>query len=154
MRPARPSDLDTVLQIENRAGRERWTRDRLRESQEHPFGEILVEDVEGRVAGHVIALVVAGEAEIISLAVDPDHQRRGVGTRLLGACLQRWDEAGIERVVLEVRVDNAAAIALYRGASFVRVGERQAYYADGTDALILARSGAPGLTPFGREPSS
>jgi [ribosomal protein S18]-alanine N-acetyltransferase len=82
---------------------------------------------------------VLDEAEVHTIAVDPDHRRRGVGGVLLAGLLEALAAREVATVHLEVRADNDAALALYAAHGFVRVGLRPAYYADGTDALLLRR---------------
>jgi len=84
--------------------------------------------------------VVDGEADVQTVAVAPAAQGRGVGARLLGALLERAVEQGARRVTLEVRADNAVAIALYRRHGFARVAVRRGYYQpEGADAWIMQR---------------
>lgn len=80
---------------------------------------------------------VVDELEILNIAVDPAHRRHGHGKNLLGLVLQVARKMDIERAVLEVRVHNSAALALYTSMHFKKVGERLGYYADtGENALI------------------
>lgn len=79
----------------------------------------------------------AGEMEIVNLAVAPKWRRRGFGRRILDMVLQVARKMGMQRVSLEVRPSNGAALALYAAAGFVGVGRRRRYYPDtGEDALI------------------
>lgn len=145
LRRATDADLAALLSIEARAGQESWSDDALRGLLDHPCGEDWVRTERGAVIAHLLALVVADEAEIITVAVDPEHHRRGHGRALLDAVLDGWGARGVSRVFLEVRIDNAPARALYAAAGFAEVGRRRRYYADGTDALVLERRlGRPG----------
>jgi tRNA threonylcarbamoyl adenosine modification protein YeaZ/ribosomal-protein-alanine acetyltransferase len=77
------------------------------------------------------------EYEIHTIGVDPAYQGRGIGRRLLAELLN-FAAGGV--VHLEVRTDNAAAIALYRSVGFTQVGLRRRYYrASGADAYIMQR---------------
>jgi ribosomal-protein-alanine N-acetyltransferase len=77
------------------------------------------------------------EYEVHTIGVDPAYQGRGIGRRLLNELL---NFAAGGTVYLEVRTDNAAAIALYRSAGFVNVGLRRRYYrASGADAYTMRR---------------
>lgn len=79
----------------------------------------------------------AGEMEILNLAVEPARRRQGLGRRILLMALQVARKMGMQRVSLEVRQGNAAAIALYESAGFTCTGRRSGYYPDtGEDALI------------------
>lgn len=80
---------------------------------------------------------VGAQAEIHTLAVDPAHQRRGVGRALLRAVL---DHARGATVFLEVRTDNESAIQLYRSEGFEVIGTRRRYYRpSGADAFTMRR---------------
>jgi ribosomal-protein-alanine acetyltransferase len=84
-----------------------------------------------------LGLLPPYEYEIHTIGVDPAFQGQGIGRRLLDALLDFADRAA---VFLEVRTDNAAAIALYRSAGFVQVGMRRRYYrVSGADAYTMRR---------------
>ncbi len=81
---------------------------------------------------------VLEEAHITILAVHPEYQHQGLGQVLLYSLLKTADLRGLERVTLEVRVSNQAAISLYQKFGFKIAGNRQGYYQDnGEDALVL-----------------
>jgi ribosomal-protein-alanine N-acetyltransferase len=110
------------------------------------FGLIAAEDggQAAGVAGFVLARVMAGEAEILTLAVAPRCRRRGVGRALLDAASLMAEQRGAQAMFLEVASDNAAALALYVLAGFSQAGVRRGYYrrpgrAAG-DALVLRRA--------------
>lgn len=80
---------------------------------------------------------------VLALGVHPEHRRRGVGRALLAALLDRAARAQLLRVELQVRADNAPAIALYTQAGFQIEGRRRAFVRedDGRliDDLLMAR---------------
>ena len=77
------------------------------------------------------------EYEIHTIGVDPAYQGRGIGRRMLDELLN-IAAGGV--VHLEVRTDNAAAIALYRSVGFTEVGLRRRYYRiSGADAYTMRR---------------
>ena len=86
--------------------------------------------------GFILARAVGGEAEILTLAVEPTMRGQGLGRALLRAAAQHAHTLGVANLFLEVGIDNPAALALYAGQGFVRVGQRKAYYS-GKDALVL-----------------
>ncbi|MCU0904182.1 MAG: GNAT family N-acetyltransferase [Tabrizicola sp.] len=95
-------------------------------------------------AGLLLGRAVAGEAELLTLAVAPDSRRRGLGRKLVARFLYQSRLRGAERAFLEVAADNTAATGLYESAGFTRAGMRPGYYQtpDGTriDALVLSRA--------------
>ena len=97
---------------------------------------------EGELIGFSLARVVAGEAELLLLAVRPDSRGRGIGKSLVehfhGAARSR----GADRLHLEVR-DGNPAVKLYENSGFTIVGRRRRYYSGAQgelyDALSLSR---------------
>ena len=91
--------------------------------------------------GFSLFRTIGGEAELLLLAVAPDHQGRGIGRRLLDEFVARARAAGAARVHLEVR-DGNPAVEMYCRAGFAPAGRRQKYYrgTDGRqfDAITLA----------------
>jgi [ribosomal protein S18]-alanine N-acetyltransferase len=77
------------------------------------------------------------EYEIHTIGVDPAYQGQGIGRRLVSQLLE---SAADSVIFLEVRTDNAPAIALYESFGFVNVGLRRRYYrASGADAYTMKR---------------
>lgn len=91
-------------------------------------------------AGFVLALDLHRECEILSLGVLPERRREGIGSALLDCVCFEGRVRGAECVVLEVAVDNSAALALYTGRRFMPVGYRRNYYRQESrraDAVVL-----------------
>ncbi|MEM8653459.1 MAG: GNAT family N-acetyltransferase [Pseudomonadota bacterium] len=82
---------------------------------------------------------IAGEAELLTLAVDPVHQGRGIGAELMRTWLARAAQT-CDRAFLDVASDNARALALYTAQGFEIIARRKGYYPRPTgtaDALIM-----------------
>ena len=93
-------------------------------------------------AGFVLSRLAAGEAEILSIAVDPSQRSRGLAQKLLTLHLRRLAGLGCQTIFLEVDEDNQPARRLYRRAGFGEVARREAYYGKGPGAraaLVLRR---------------
>jgi len=125
------------------AGRGRaWRADELAQLLADP--QVIVA---GTAEGFVLARIVAGEAEILTVATEPAARRRGLARAALDALHAEAARRGADRVFLEVGAGNHAARALYQALGYRQVGLRAGYYAhpDGQreDALVLER----GLTP-------
>lgn len=93
--------------------------------------------------GFILCRSIAGEAEILTIAVDPAARRRGWGAALVEVAAGVAAETGAEALFLEVAIDNAAAIALYQASRFGKVGVRKGYYPhpDGAkDAVVMRRA--------------
>lgn len=79
------------------------------------------------------------EFEIHTIAVDPEHQRRGLG-RLLMEQLMHAADSFDGQIFLEVRTDNKPAITMYEAFGFVNQGMRRNYYQpSGADAYTMSR---------------
>ena len=93
--------------------------------------------------GFALTRTLAGESELLTLAVHPDHQRRGIARGLLSDWIAAI-QPQVETAFLEVAADNHGALALYQSAEFSRSGLRKAYYArDGApavDAVLMSRA--------------
>ncbi len=93
--------------------------------------------------GFALIRVVLTEAELLTLAVDPPQQGRGLGLALLTQAEQQAKAAGADVLHLEVSAENGAARALYAKAGYQQTGHRPRYYRtpEGrrVDALILAK---------------
>ncbi|MFN6977669.1 MAG: GNAT family N-acetyltransferase [Gemmobacter sp.] len=88
-------------------------------------------------AGFALGRALAGEAELLTLAVDPGLRRQGHAASLLAAFEAEAARRGAGRAFLEVAADNAPARALYAAAGWLQAGLRRGYYGAGIDALIL-----------------
>jgi [ribosomal protein S18]-alanine N-acetyltransferase len=94
-------------------------------------------------AGFLLGRAVAGEAELLTIAVAPEARRRGLGRKLIARFIYQSQLRGAERAFLEVAADNIPAIGLYESAGFAPAGRRRGYYltpeGQRIDALVLAR---------------
>lgn len=112
--------------------------DTLREL-EHAFADVWVARVgdPGLVVGALLAWHVVDEVHIHQLVTLPDRRRQGIGRALLAHVIARARSDGRARILLEVKSDNQAALALYRAFGFEARRVRRAYYADGSDAFEM-----------------
>jgi [ribosomal protein S18]-alanine N-acetyltransferase len=95
---------------------------------------------DGTPAGLILWRVAADEAEILTICTLPAQRRLGVGRHLMDAAKAALKAAKIQRLLLEVAVDNDPAIALYRAFGFTDAGRRRGYYTrpEGrADALVM-----------------
>jgi Acetyltransferases len=113
IRPASPADATTLSILERRCFSDPWSAEGFREVLSTPVCFGLVAAMGKDLQGYFLARLVAGEAEVLNLAVDPDHRRRGVGRILLEAGLRELQLRGGREVFLEVRESNAGARAMY-----------------------------------------
>jgi ribosomal-protein-alanine N-acetyltransferase len=100
---------------------------------------LLVAKDEDQVIGYAAINIGDLEAEIMTIAVHPEHQRQGLGSAFMRAMLQPVEAAGVRHVLLEVEVGNDAAVTLYERFGFIRNGVRPNYYGLGSDAMLMER---------------
>lgn len=143
LRPAIPADLPRLTALQAASFEIPWSDQAVAASLAAEGVLALAAEAEGGIEGFVLARIAGGEAEILTLAVDPASRRRGLGERLVAAAVEAARAAEAGAVFLEVAVDNPAATSLYEKLGFVVAGRRRAYYArrEGPriDALILRR---------------
>lgn len=93
--------------------------------------------------GLLLGRAVAGEAELLTLAVAPEARRQGIAARLLAGFLTQAATRQAETAFLEVAADNTPAIALYERGGFAPAGRRRGYYTQpggpALDALVMTR---------------
>lgn len=93
---------------------------------------------EDRLIGYIGMLAAADEADITNVAVDENLRRRGIGRKLLHYLTKKAGQKNINRIFLEVRRYNEAAVGLYEQAGFCQIDIRKDYYTSPReDALIM-----------------
>jgi [ribosomal protein S18]-alanine N-acetyltransferase len=145
VRPATPEDLADVVALEaDNLGVDAWSENLLAEglAGRLPTIHYLVAEVDGAVLGHAVTSLAGDIAELQRIAVAPAARRTGVASELLEAAVAL--AAGADRMLLEVREDNAGALAFYAARGFVEVDRRPRYYRDGSTAVVMRRSLARG----------
>jgi ribosomal-protein-alanine N-acetyltransferase len=96
-----------------------------------------MEKRDGRVVGYIIYSDVQGEAELLRIAVDKSYRRHGIAASLMQEMMDELIDCGAERVSLEVRAHNIAAVKLYKRFGFVDIFVRKNYYHDPEDDALI-----------------
>jgi [ribosomal protein S18]-alanine N-acetyltransferase len=134
------TDLNQVLENETRSYEFPWTSGNFSDCL-NAGHECWVLLLDGRVIGHGILAVWAGEAHLLNVCVTRDRQGAGHGRALVIHMLDRARSRGADMVFLEVRPSNLVAIELYRSLGFNEIGVRKDYYPARTgheDAQVMA----------------
>ena len=136
-------DLPAVVGIESAAYPFPWSEQVFRSCLRAGYACRVAAD--GRcVRGYGILSLAANEAHLLNLCIEPAEHRRGWGGWLLRHLLGVARIRHAERMFLEVRPSNRAAVRLYESHGFVQVGTRRGYYpaAEGgrEDARVYALS--------------
>lgn len=119
IRPAIERDLPRIMEIERLAFGKQWDYYQFKASLDDIF-LVAVDPMSGEVVGFIIACCckVAQRGIILRIAVHPEHQGRGIGTRLIQAAFEKLKEMGLQEVDLDVDVVKAGAIHLYEKMGF------------------------------------
>jgi [ribosomal protein S18]-alanine N-acetyltransferase len=134
------SDLDAIESIERRAYPTPWSRSMFASELAKPTSICLGAFEGEELVGYVINSRYVDAWHVMNVAVDPEHQRRGVASHLLRRLFELTHDDERRGYTLEVRVSNEGAIQLYAQLGFEPRGIRRGYYTDNReDALIMWR---------------
>ncbi|GEM_PF-325696 len=148
IRPMTVRDLTRVVPMEAECfGADAWPRQAFTEllrafggARPTRGGLWVAEDpATGEVLGYAGIEVSAlwGEADIINIAVAPEHRRRGAGRMMVEWIVRLCRRIGIELLWLRVRASNRSARRFYRAMGFQQRGKFDAYYRDPDESAIL-----------------
>lgn len=141
LREMQRSDLDAVLQIESAVHAYPWTRGNFSDALASACACMVYAAEEG-LLGYAVLLPALDEVQLLTIGIAAEHQRQGMGRKLLDELMEWARGRGMRRMLLEVRPANAAALALYRSAGFSQIGLRRDYYAalqGREDAIVMER---------------
>ncbi len=142
VRPAGPPDVEAVARLESDClGADAWSEGLVREgiTGNLPTVTYLVAELAGTVIGHAVTSAAGDIAELQRIAVDQRWRRSGVASELLSAVLTELLTTESDRLLLEVREDNAGAIAFYARHGFAEIDRRPRYYSGGATAVVMSR---------------
>ncbi len=136
--PLAEEHIPAVLEIEKRSNGSPWSDRSFRNELDHKHARFLVAMLEGEIVGYAGMWLVVDEAHITTVAVVPEHRRRGIGRKLMLELLAEAQMMGMVCSTLEVRAGNSAAIAMYVQLGYVATATRSAYYPDNKeDAVVM-----------------
>ncbi|HWF10884.1 MAG TPA: ribosomal protein S18-alanine N-acetyltransferase [Bryobacteraceae bacterium] len=128
--------MPAIVRIEKASfGAGAWKReDFLRYLFDPERSIFLVAAADGKVAGYVIGFITGTRAEVDSIAVTPSRRGVGIAGAIMTRLRQMLQRRGVTTISLTVRVNNTAAIGLYRKLGFRRERRINDYYEDGAPA--------------------
>lgn len=137
VRPAELRDVHAIRAIDAQVYPTPWS-EKLTIDQTTGSDRVhLVVEEAHRVIGHGGLALLDGDAHITTIAIDPAHQRRGIGSVLMLHLFAAATANNCGAVTLEVRASNEAAIALYERHGMKSAGVRPGYYADTGEAAVI-----------------
>ena len=133
-------DLDQLMAIENEAFNLPWSRQSYEAELLNQWATYLVCDYEGELAAYIGMWTVFEEAHITNVAVAKRFRGRGMGQALMLEEEKIARAKRAERILLEVRPSNTAAMKMYKSLGYIPTGLRKEYYADNLeDAIIMTK---------------
>ena len=150
LRRFQPTDLDKVVHVNQVCLPENYSNYFFMDLYERFPETFIVAELYGEIAGYIMCRIetglpdfgllgIARRGHVISVAVLPQYQRKGIGQALLEEAMTRMKTYKAKECYLEVRVSNTSAISLYEKLGFETAKTAHGYYADGEDAAIMTR---------------
>lgn len=109
----------------------------IREMLQDGMSKVIVYEKEDKIVGFIAATSLYETCDILSIVVDPNYRKQGIGTNLMGYLISDLGDE-LQLVTLEVATKNKEALALYDKFGFEVVHKRAHYY-DGDDAYLMSR---------------
>ena len=144
-------DLESVMEINKTCLPENYTSTFFLDIQaKHPEG-FLVALNDDRIVGYIMCRLERGFSEtsrfhfarkghVVSVAVLPEHRRRGIASELVNKATHSFAEKNAEECFLEVRMSNRPAIELYKKLGFQETRQIPFYYQNGESALVMSKT--------------
>ncbi|MGW8289089.1 MAG: ribosomal protein S18-alanine N-acetyltransferase [Candidatus Bathyarchaeia archaeon] len=149
-RPFKPSDLEEVIRINRDCLPENYTPLFFMNIYKRYPQAFIVAEINKELAGYIMCRIETGtpnfkllgvtkKGHVISLAVLPKHQQKGIGYSLMLEATQAMTDYSAKECYLEVRTSNLAALGLYKKLGFEKSRTLRNYYADGENAYLMSR---------------
>jgi ribosomal-protein-alanine N-acetyltransferase len=149
-RQFKPSDLEGVIKINRKCLPENYTTLFFMNLYKRYPETFIVAEVDGEIVGYIMCRIETGipsfkllgitkKGHVISIAVLPEHQQKGIGYRLMLDATQAMLNYKTKECYLEVRESNLPAVQLYKKLGFEIARTLKNYYADGENALLMAK---------------
>lgn len=133
-------DLPAVSQLEQECFTVPWSQQLLGEGINNSYDHIWVLEVENTIAAYCNFRMIAGEGELMRIAVAKEFRGRGFARNLMEILVNHARENHVSAITLEVRSSNLSAINLYKSYAFQIEAIRRGYYTNPQeDALIMWR---------------
>ena len=140
IRLATQEDISSIAELENSVSSP-WSKSQIAAEFAHSAAIILVSTTSksDSITGWCSLRYIVPEADLLKIAVHPDHRRTRLGEQLLQEALKHTAAAACRVIFLEVRAQNHPARNLYLKLGFEELGIRKNYYKQPDDDAILYR---------------
>jgi ribosomal-protein-alanine N-acetyltransferase len=130
-------DIKPVMELTSKCFDDEWTAESFKNELANNVTCYIVAKYNEIIIGFMGAWFIVDEAHIITVAVDPEYRKLGLGNCLVWQMLNLALEKQCRWATLEVSTINIAALKLYEKFGFKKISERKDYYAPGEDAIIM-----------------
>lgn len=134
------ADVSMVAKIERESFCDPWTEKMFYDLFLSPVYKNYVITKNDEISGYMSVIATKYVFEIINIAVKKTERKKGFGAALIEKAKETAIKYSADKIFLEVRKSNSAAIGLYLKSGFKFDGERKGYYPDGEDAFLLSYS--------------
>lgn len=143
LRKMTAADVEALTAIEQTCFSDAWSECMVRDLADSSWDEVWVLEAE-EILGYINYRFIAGEGELMRIAVLPEYRGHGYSKVLMDAMMEAAAKNQITDLTLEVRAGNESAIGLYKAYGFAEEAVRKKYYHNPTeDALIMWLRGLP-----------
>ncbi len=152
IRRAETSDIHQVMRINQVTLPENYPYPFFLEILRRYPDSFIVAEKNGEITGYMMNRIEKGlpgfftnkfhrgiKGHVVSIAVLPEHRKKGIGKRLMIEGMKAMKEYGAEEIVLEVRITNDSALAMYKSLGFTVVRELRGYYHDGESGYLMSK---------------
>ena len=135
--PWQANEIEEISRCEEACFAKPYSLKDIRELYESAHTRGFIARADGAFVGYASLMSVCEDGDILRVAVYPAWRRKGFARALMTALVAYAKEKDLEQIFLDVRVSNEAAIALYEGFAFEKIGVRKKYYENGEDAYMM-----------------
>jgi ribosomal-protein-alanine N-acetyltransferase len=147
LRKMEKNDLPALTFLERVCFSDPWSEGILAELPDSSFDEIWVLESDGTIVAYANFRFLAGEGELMRIAVLPEFRGKGLSRKLMDRLAESSAKKNAPDLTLEVRAGNTVAINLYQAYGFKAEAVRKGYYHNPTeDAVIMWRRPLLGIT--------
>jgi len=150
LRKFTPDDLQSVMQINRVCLPENYTDFFFIDLHQRFPETFIVAEEDGKIVGYVMCRIEVGlssfglgglirKGHVVSIAVLPHGRRKGVAQALMIMAMEGMRYYKAKQCYLEVRVTNAAGVALYKKLGFDVSRTSNGYYSDGENAYVMTK---------------
>ncbi len=139
VRTVNPDDIYKIMELEYENFDNPYPPNLINFLYESHRDTFLVVEKDEVVIGFAVGIIQKKEGHILAIAIREDYKKRGVGTFLMKRLLKVYEKKGVNRLKLEVRVSNVAALAMYKNLGFKITNKLKNYYENGEDGFLLRK---------------